>query len=156
MAADVHVVRASIELAEEMAPAMRPSDVAEVWAAGGQSPQAALVESVMWSAQAYAAYFDGELAAIFGVGPGAFLGGAGIPWLLGTPVLARHPRTFLEASRAFVAAWLDEYGALEQMVDARNLASLRWLRRLGFKVEPPRLWGYERRPFCRVHIERGS
>lgn len=153
---DLTIEPATMALAMDMAPSMRDADVAEVRASGGLTPQEALEASVRWSAQAYAAKFDGELAAIFGVGRASFLSGVGIPWLLGTPVLLLHPHAFHRASQAFVAAWLEEYDSLEQMVDVRNFRSLRWLRHLGFTVEEPRLWGYERRPFCRVHIERGN
>jgi hypothetical protein len=153
---DLTIEPATVALAMGMAPMMREADVAEVRAAGNLSPQEALEASVRWSSQSYAARFDGELACIFGVGYASFLSGVGIPWLLGTSLLLRYPHAFHRASQAFVAAWLEEFTSLEQMVDVRNVRSLRWLRHLGFTVDAPRLWGYERRPFCRVHIERGN
>ena len=156
MGVDLQICRADISLAAAMAPKMRESDAAEVWASGGHTPHDALIASVQWSAQAYAAQFNGDLGAIFGVGPASFLSNVGIPWLLGTPVLHQYPSAFHKASRGFLAAWLDEYASLEQMVDSRNEKSLRWLSRLGFTVEAPTLWGYEGRPFHRVHIGRGS
>jgi len=153
---DLTIEAATMALAMDMAPFMREEDVAEVRASAGFDPQEALEASVRWSAQSYAARFDGELAAIFGIGPASFLSGVGIPWLLCTPTLLRHPHTFHRASQAFVAAWLDEYTSLEQMVDLRNRVSLRWLKHLGFTIEAPQSWGVERRLFCPVHIERGN
>lgn len=156
MIARVEIHIATADHADELAPVMRAADAAEVMASGGYGPQAALHDCLAWSHESYAGFIEGELACLFGVGPGSFLLNAGVPWMLSSPVVERHPRSFFIASRAVVRAWLERYDSLEQMVDARHHQALRWLRHLGFTIEQPRLWGHERRPFCRVHIERAN
>ena len=156
MTARVEICLALPDHAERMAPMMRAADAAEVMASNGEDPRTALQTCLEWSQESYAGYIGGELACLFGVGPGSFLLNTGVPWMLSTAVVERHPRAFYVASRSVVSSWLERYDSLEQMVDVRHVQALRWLRHLGFTIEQPRLWGHERRPFCRVHIERAN
>ena len=84
------------------------------------------------SSEVYAALWDGRLAAVFGLARGPFLHFRSFPWLLGTEELNRHPRAFVLQARTILEDWAGRYGPLEQAVDARYEAALRWAGRVGF------------------------
>lgn len=125
-----------------LAPHMREADRQEVYAASGLSPRAALLASIHGSAESWAGLVNGNLTALFGV-----FGNA--PWLLGTDGVSQVPMTFLRGSRVVADRWSETYGPLENHVDARNETSLRWLKWLGFTIEPAEPWGFEKRAFHR-------
>jgi hypothetical protein len=54
--------------------------------------------------------------------------------MFGTRGLARVRRPFVEACRPVVRVMLEDFPRLQNMVDARNVAVLRWLRWLGFEI----------------------
>ena len=151
---EVLFVPATEAHARELAPSMRAADVAENLASDGFTPLEACLVSLAISTEARAAYFGGELGALFGVAEGPFLGFKAIPWLLTTGVVERHQRAFWRASRLVVASWLERYLVLEQAIDARYGMALRWAARLGFEVEPPAPWGVAGLPFCRITLRR--
>lgn len=146
------MVPAAPEHVDELAPKMRPADTAEVLASGGFTPREALEESVTASAHAFAALFDGEVAALWGVVDGP---GCGIVWALTGPAVERHPKAFLRHSRIAVNVLLRHYPALTNFVDARYEQALRWVRRLGFSVGPPEPFGAAGLPFHRILL-RGA
>jgi hypothetical protein len=74
-------------------------------------------------------------AVIFGIGP-SLEKGLGVPWLLATEEIERHPVTFYRASRRLFKEVSAGYERLVNWVDARNVLSLRWLEWLGFRMEP--------------------
>jgi hypothetical protein len=150
----VTIVPATPDLARQLAPLMRAADQAEVRASGGYEPIDALLEALVWSAEAYAGFIDGELAALFGVVPGTFLTGEAVPWLLTSDVIQRKPRAFLRASREVIADWMGKYPVLVQQVDARYEQALRWAARVGFQVEAPAPFGVDGAPFCRISMRR--
>jgi hypothetical protein len=97
--------------------------------------------SLRGAQEAYAGTLDGEVIALFGVSDAR-------PWLLGSDDVAGIPMAFLRRSRIVVNTWCERYGRIENRADARNTMSLKWLGWLGFTIEDPEPWGYERRPFC--------
>lgn len=140
--------------ARELAPRMRAADAAELLASTGHQPLEGLLESLELSSEAYALFFDGELAALCGLAPGPFFTFVGYPWLLGSDVIERHKRAFVRASRAALEEWASRYFLLEQAVDARYVRALRWAARVGFQVEPPAPFGVLGLPFCRITLRR--
>lgn len=127
---------------------MRPEDAAECRAGSGMEPQTALVlGSLLSLGGAYAAHDDHGPIAIFGLVPGSDPD-VGHPWLLGTPELAQHPRTFVRLGREWFRDWHREFLVLTNVVDARNTAHLRWLRACGAQfIATLSEYGHERRPF---------
>lgn len=116
-----------------LAPLLRAEDQAEVLAEGYGGAAHALLESIAASDLARAVLFDGEVAAIFGVAP-TKEPGTGFVWMLTGRAVARHPKAFLRACRPTLAALLEGYSRLVNVVDARYAAALRWARWLGFSV----------------------
>lgn len=128
---------------------MRACDVAEIWASHHYTAQAALLEGVAVSTLAYTAMVDGEPVCIFGVAPRSLLTGEGLPWMLATDGLQQIERVLARMSKPVVEAMLDAYPMLGNWVDARNTRTIRWLKWLGFTVEPAAPFGAEQLPFHR-------
>ena len=62
-------------------------------------------------------------------------------------VIERHQRAFLRRNREYVRQMQAAFPTLRNMVDARNEVSIRWLRWLGFTIEPAIRWGAAGMPF---------
>ena len=145
---------ATLEDAIDLAPRLRAADVAEIEAASGRSPADVLADSVERAVWSEALAIDGKVEALGGLGTASMMFGPGIPWLLGSDRMTGHRRWFLRESRRQVARMLGHYDRLVNHVDARNAASIRYLDRLGFKIEDPAPWGVQGLPFHRFHLQR--
>ena len=116
---------------------MREQDVAEVLASGHTDLHAALAQSVGLSAWCLTATINGELAAIFGVAPiGSMLNPTGVPWLLGTDLVPKHRRIFARLSRTYIARMLAAFPYLTNTVHSKNTVAVRWLKAVGFELQP--------------------
>jgi hypothetical protein len=134
-----------------LVPHVREADRLELWAAGATTPEQMLTEAIK-DDDVHAGYIDGTVACIFGVMPfGAFdrYANVGIPWLVASATVERHPLPFLRAARARLPQMLRPYSALINFVDGRNTKAIAWLRWMGFTVEPARPYGTLKLPFHR-------
>lgn len=125
--------------AEILAANLRDADMAELQAAGFDEALYPIRQSVMRSTMCWTALVDGELACIFGVtwsGPDT-----GSPWMLGTPVVDRHSRVLVRRTPHYIAFMLQAFSNLRNFVHAENIASVRWLRRMGFTLAEPQPYG---------------
>jgi ribosomal protein S18 acetylase RimI-like enzyme len=130
---------------------LRPGDAREV-AALGKSKVEALCASMERSLWTDAYLVDGEVAAILGFGLTALVGGEATLWMLsGTPV-DRHRKLFLRLTRQRLAEVRREWPVLVDYVHADYAGAIRWLRWLGFTIEPPVPYGPFGAPFCRASI----
>ena len=68
---------------------------------------------------------------------GNLLGDTGVPWALGTDAMHRHRRVLVRWAPSYIRTMLAIYPRLINMVHARNVEAVRWLRRAGFVVHPP-------------------
>lgn len=100
-------------------------------ASAGKSPVAALAMSIRKSSHCWTVMIDGKPAAIWGVADLNVLGGVVAVWLLGTDAIERHPGAFARRSVAFKDQLFTRYKIMRNVVDARNLVSIRWLKWLG-------------------------
>lgn len=143
----IEVVKATPDHARRIA--LRPGDAREI-AALGMTRDEALQGSLDRSLWAEAYLVDGEVAALMGVILPSLLGGGDpVAWLMtGTPV-DRCRKDFLRITRARVAEMLAAHGTLTCNVHAEYAGAIRWLRWLGFTVEPPAPL------FCRATIRKG-
>jgi hypothetical protein len=71
---------------------------------------------------------DGKIACIFGVGQ---IGDNGVPWMLGSNLIARHAKTLMYLAPRFVETWKRRWPVLVNWIDSRNKVHIRWLERLG-------------------------
>ena len=131
----IHIVPVEPWHIEAVGTQMRADDVREVWELGGLSPREALEQSLAHEGIHFTALFDGEPAAIFGVVHPSLLAAVGIPWLLGTPLLERHWRSFAKASRQVMDELKVMYPVMTNITHAENTLSVRWLRWLGASFE---------------------
>lgn len=121
---------------DELAANLRAQDLAECRAAGVQDVRAVIADGVANSLLCWTAKVDGQVACIFAVRPLTFLGETGIPWMLGTPLVAAHARVFIKNSRPYIAQMLRAYPHLMNYVHAPNRQAIAWLKRMGFAIGP--------------------
>lgn len=126
---------------------MREADRAEVWATGHRAPIQALERAAKMSSRVWVGTADGLPGAAWGVAPANLLGDTGVPWLLGTGLIERHAVAFLRGCDDALREMQQGFTVLRNLVDARNYASIRWLRWLGFTIEAPIPHGPDRLPF---------
>jgi hypothetical protein len=132
---------ATLAHADHVAEHMRVADRDEVWAVGKLGPHVSTRVSVRASSAPVAALWDGVPVAVFGVVPVNTIDGVGAPWLLGTDLLDKLAREWMTDAPQWIALLADGYSLLRNYVDARNVRSKVWLRRMGFKLLPPEPYG---------------
>lgn len=133
---------------------MRPADRLELEASHGADPQKAVQRAVDISTISWAVEAGGALIMLGGVAPVSMLGGVGSPWMLGTNLLDRSPGALTRVGVQYLQVVKGLYPELENYVDARNVKSIRWLRRLGFKISPaPIPYGPQGLPFYRFEMK---
>lgn len=122
-------------LGQQMGALLREGDRLECEAAG-LTGYAAITESLRASALAFGAFEDKQPLALWGVCAHTLLGDCGRVWFLTTDGVARHRKLLLRASRDFVDFAEAQYPRLEAIVHRDYDTSTRWLRWLGFRLEP--------------------
>ena len=115
---------------------LRPEDVADL-RTFGVAPYDALRVGYLTADEALTATVDGEPAAMFGVSRATPLGRVGTPWFLGTHHVPAYRVPMVRTAKQVVAGWASRYSLLENYTPAANLTSQRWLRALGFELDPP-------------------
>lgn len=137
MAAEIRVRAATREDAEFLAPRLRRADREEVEAAG-VTPLDALLGGLDRATWAYSIVVEGEVAAIIGVSPmGSLTSDTGIPWLLGSDALLRQWRRMCKVAPEWIGHMHEFYPVLVNMVHAKNVLAVKWLRHAGFIVHEP-------------------
>lgn len=149
---DVLIKQATPEEIIHVADNLRSADRDEVLALGA-TPRQALKGSVQLSDYAWAGYVDGELAMIFGCG-NTLVSEVGSVWALGTDVCTKHPREMLVVGRKVLQTLLDINPKMQNYCDARYTAAHRWLKKLGFHIDPAEPYGPFGVPFCRIYISK--
>lgn len=137
LAADLQIIPAEFHHIAPVAIHMRQADRDELAASSSRSPFTALEYSLERSTIARTVLVDGKPAGMFGCGDLSVLTKAGSPWLLGTDDLALAPLQFLRASVDWRDKLFERYDVLRNLVDDRNVASIRWLKWLGFSMSDP-------------------
>jgi hypothetical protein len=153
----VEVRPATFEDARELAPRLRPEEVAEVLASGGHTPLEALEEGLRASEEAWTALFDGQVACVWGVAPlySTMLGGrTGCVWLLTSDLIERFPKAFWRGCLFLLPDLFRRWDCLVNAIDARHEKALRWARRLGFPLLPPHPFGLEGQPFQAFSVRK--
>lgn len=141
--------------AKNLAANMRQADRDEIAAASGRPDIEAVVsESIAMSPVVVAVERDGKLLCIGGAARRSLLSDTGTPWMLGTEALEREGRLFMAHGKQCVDALLQYFTTLENYVDARNVKSIRWLRRMGFTVHDPEPYGHAGLPFHKFTARR--
>jgi hypothetical protein len=79
---------------------------------------------------------------------------AGVPWMLGTPVVPRFGAALNRATRRYNAAMLERAPLLFNYVHAANSVSVAWLQRVGYTLSPSEPYGPRGEPFHRFEQRR--
>ena len=145
--AKYEVISTTEEHILELSQTMRKPDVDEVWAGWHKTPLEALRSSVKYTKQSWTGLANGRVVCMFGIAQPSILSYAGTPWLLGSEELPKHFRTFLRGNKIYIKAIKKEFEFLENYVDTRNVIAIRWLKWLGFKLNPAEPYGVEQRAF---------
>lgn len=133
---------------------VRKADIDEFYASSGQTPEKVLHNGFARSPEVMAGRVNGDLVCIFGVSPLGLYSGKWAPWLVASPSMYRHRKQFIQHSRPVLDAMLKRYNPLQNWVDARNKAAIRWLDWLGFTIHPAKPFGYLGLPFHKFTMER--
>lgn len=133
---------------------LRPADRAEADALlGPNKTDGAIRESIDLSVMAWTGHVGDEVAFIFGCSPASLLGDEGIPWLVGTPLIDRHRRAFIRFSHTYIPSMQAIFPTLVNLVDARNVKSIAWLKKMGFTLLPAQPAGVAGLPFHPFFME---
>lgn len=119
---------------------------------GEHNVEAEIRRTVGTSAPGYVAWASDKMICIFGVVPLSIVTGRGMPWLLGTDEMERHPGAVMRISSRYIRGMAATFSHLSNHVDARNTRSVKWLRRLGFTVHEPEPFGPYGAPFHRFEM----
>jgi hypothetical protein len=120
--------------ADHISKNLRRCDLDEVEAMASVPPEDALRVSVALSSHGYAVLDrQGEPVAMFGAAPHP-LPEVGIVWMLGTDGITREALAIARATRTYFDELNAAYRILWNYIDARNTASMRWLRWGGFRL----------------------
>lgn len=136
---------------DELVANMRRLDRDELLAASGEDFEATIAKSIAFSYAPGAAFDNKGLMCLFGALPARLMGDEAAPWLLGTDRLTLHPGALNKGAQVYLATVRKQFPRLFNYVDARNLPSIRWLRRMGFEIDPPITFGIAALPFHRFH-----
>lgn len=129
---------------------MRQADVDELSALGLTDFVHEIQSSVERSAFSRTFTADGEVACILGVVPAAGLFDPyGIPWMLGTDLVTRNQRVLMRECRPYIRLMLQAYPILFNYVHAENHRAVRWLKCVGFSLQPAEPHGPLGAPFHR-------
>jgi hypothetical protein len=112
---------------------MREADAAEVMASSGHSPEEAIIYSFRVSEQTHVATFDNIPFAIFGLAQNPDWINVGIPWMLATDDIRKHPTAVAKVSKRWIKVFSERYEFLVNYVDVRNELSRHWLLWCGFR-----------------------
>lgn len=133
---------------------LRDADREEAVAMCDLEPKSAVVLTYDTSFRSWVFRHDGEPVAVMGLCLESVLGEVGVPWLVGTNRISECKKGFHRASKVVLGRMLTVKSRLENYVDARNVASVEWLERLGFAIHPPIEFGPKKMPFHKFTMEK--
>lgn len=133
---------------------MRDEEIAEIWASHGVRPEDIILYLTESSRDVSTVLYKGKVLCITGIVPFSLISDVASPWLLTTNEMKKYPRILLKGTKFFLDKWKKEYRILENQVDARYTASLRWAKWAGFTIYDAEPYGYLQLPFHRIQIRR--
>lgn len=137
---------------EELSPRIREIDRKEIWRAAHITAEAAIESGL--TDEAYALYFNDEIALIFGCKPITILSDEACPWMIASDLIERHPLVFLRKCKPTVDYWHKKYRTLINFADNENETVKKWVAWLGFTVYKPAPYGIEGALFCEFRRSR--
>ena len=139
MAVKPYVRGGSLEDCLEVAKNISFPDRAEIMAAVGTGPEAALHYCFLMSFRCWSVMYGGRCVFVFGLAREDWRWVT--PWAFSTPEVSRFPVAFLRGSRSVARRLFARYPYMLNWVDARHDKSIAWLRFMGFKLGKPQPYG---------------
>ena len=140
--------KSTVKDIDRLAPILRESDILEIQASTGQTPREALEDGLERSDLCYTMLVGGDVICTGGVAPSGYNPDVGVAWFLSSDRLAKSAVALQWYMPQILRKMHRLYPNLANFVDARNIASVAWLTRLGFKVVgTDEFYGVEHRPF---------
>lgn len=127
------IVPAGRVYANQLAPHLRLTDQREIMASSGMEPLEALISSVEVSDEdmCWAATLNKLPVAMFGAN--RLTEDVGGIWLLASNAIGTNKLDFMRQCKDHLEIMHERYEYLTNFIDARNLPTMRWLPRLGFR-----------------------
>lgn len=121
----------TVEDAVSLGPRLREEDAMELTLTSAGTPTDILKESLEFSDECFSAVVDGVVIAMggFALEPKTSMG---IPWLVGSPEIERHPVTLVAAGRSAVDRWEKQCTVMANVTHQDNVVHHRWLKAIGF------------------------
>lgn len=148
--AEITFTPPTAEDVETLARGLRQADIDELHAQGETDLKDVVAAGVRDSVHAWTCAIDGRLLFLAGVAPlrpHLLCEDIGVPWLLGTEEMPRHARKLIRLQAPYIALMLSAFPRLVNMVHAENVQSVRWLKSLGFCLQPAQPHGPYGAPF---------
>ena len=118
----------------ELSVTMRQEDRDEIWHLARKTPEEALLQAYQSCEFNRTVLLDNKVVCIFGCG--GTKGGAGIPWMLASPLLTKIKKPFLRESRMWLEEMSEGYTYLYNAAWSKNDTHIQWLNWLGFDIRP--------------------
>jgi len=148
----VKYVEPNADLLKYVADNMRQADALECKLLSDLTPIQALTRGAEMSDYCSVVVIDGEPCAVVGLVVLNHLGGVGVPWLLATHGALKNRRIFINRCKQGVEDMRTVCPNLMNFVHADNKLSVRWLRWMGFTIEPSTPMGPNGAHFHKFHI----
>ena len=118
---------------EYLSTRLKEEDVREVWTSHKHTAEQSLKLSFDNSQECLTIEENGEAIAMFGINAETVLGDKAIIWFLSSEKIKFMKTKFLRRSKDYVNMFLKQYSLLYNLIDDRNVASIKWLKSIGAK-----------------------
>lgn len=147
---DVLIRPATLQDAADLAPRLRDADLIELALSSLLPIADILMDSIRRSEEAWVGELDGKVIAIggFGIAKGTDIG---CPWLVGSPEVLKHPLKLTRIGRQMVSRWSSRCSLMTNFTLQGNELHISWLKRIGFEVGAPTLYGPFKAPFVQFY-----
>lgn len=152
MSMQVKYIQPNENLLQYVADNMRAADALECELLSGLSPMEALTKGVEMSHHCSVVVIDGKPCGVVGLVVINILGGTGVPWLLATDDAVKYKRIFINNCKQGVEDMRTVCPNLMNFVHADNKLSIKWLKWMGFTIEPSEPIGKDGAHFHKFHI----
>ncbi len=133
---DITFIPATEDHARLIAPRLLVTECTrKLWKQHGRDAEENTLYTLRRSIEAGAAFVDGEIAALYGIGARSLVSEEGYPWLLPTDLIRKHKVAFFRRTRAYIETAMASYPTLKGEVDTSIPGGVTWLKWLGFSVE---------------------